>query len=682
MATRNLHYTVNGLSLELHPKTLALVRLAGPGVAWLDNAPKGEPIWQLHVADKTGQRLDLDGSAARTVRAKMAGGTLRLAWLGVRHAESRCRSFDVTVKIAPSSEGENLTAWRIRVANRSSWTLWHLLFPRLCGLTRGRGAATDQVFWPEMWGIQATGWDAMTEITGPCGGYGKHSMQFMGFTRGRRTLYMGAHDPLHWQKMMTFKPDKPETSPRKAELNFLAHPSGMTEAGNSYQQSYDMVVGEVNGDWFDASGVYARWARPQSWVSEPPANADHGPREGREVLVWEQASVNAYPIDRVVTVNGKPAARWAAEIKALRRRLGVRMAVHMYHWHQTQFDTNYPDYFPVKRGLKELVADLAAGGVPVMPYINGRLWDQSAPSYDRQAQRAALKCCAQRVDPPHLIAWPEHYGNGQLLSTMCLHTRFWRDRVVELCRRIVQDLGCGGVYLDQLGCSGGKTCVDPSHGHPLGGGDYWLAGYRKLLAAIRDRIGPVPLLTTENNWEACVADFDSLLDTSWNKDGNVPIFPAVFWGRGAIHGGDVFGGVYEDGGEAFVQRMGMRFVWGGQFGWGHFEPLLKKENARLMAYFESLCRLRTQYAPFFCRGEFLRPPTITPAGGAACTQPLKGPVLGGLWADPDSPGAIACLVNVTPRRQRVKVRVTDRRRPESRPFDVTLPPLGSTVVEV
>ncbi len=680
---RTSSFEVNGLSLVFNRKTLTLVRLSCGPRTWLQSEPAGEAIWQLHVVDKVGQRLDLEGAAAKSATAKIVGRTLRLQWRGVHHAAAGAGPFDVQVEIAPAGAA-GLTSWRMNVKNHSrTWTLWHFLFPRLGGLTAGKDAATDRVFWPEMWGMQTSGWDAMTEITGACGGYGKHSMQFMGFSRGKHTLYVGSHDPMHWSKTMTFQPAKPGPGPRKANINFLSHPEGMTQAGNSYEQPYEYVVGDIAGDWFDASKLYAAWARPQSWVSEPPANTFAGPREDRHVVVWEQASVNAYPEDRITKVNGKPPAKWVADLKALKRRLGVPMAVHMYHWHQTQFDTNYPDYFPVKRGLKELVATLAKADIPVVPYINGRLWDLSAPSYDKQAKRASLKCCAQRVDPPQLISWPEHYGNGQLLTTMCLATGFWQDKVVELCRRIVKELGCGGVYLDQLGCSGGKTCVDRSHGHPLGGGDYWLKGYRQLMAAIRREIGPRPLLITENNWEACVADFDSLLDTSWNKENNVPIFPAVYWGRGAIHGGDVFGAAYDNQGEAFVERMGMRFVWGGQFGWGHFEPLLKKANRPLMDYFTALCRLRKKYATFFCRGEFLRPPAVK-AGGEASVNPLKGPVLSGMWSDGDSARAAVFLVNVTRKAQRAEVQVTDDawRRGRGAKFTVKLPPLAAVAVDV
>ncbi len=673
-------HAVGGMHLTLASDWLAIQRLAcGPRV-WLDNGAAGAPLWQLHLADAAGRQVNLDGAAAAAVASRMDGDTLRLEWREVRDADSGAGPFDVRVTVTSHATAPHRTAWRLSVTNRSKeWTLWHVLFPRLNGVLPGAESATDRFFWPELWGMQATGWDKMTDISGPCGGYGKHAMQFMGFTRGEHTLYLGAHDPEHWQKMMFFSPGKAADEPRRAALHFLAHPASMTEAGNSYEQAYDLVVGELAGDWFEASKLYADFARRQPWANEPPAKAFRGRREDREVLVWEQASVNTYPSDRVVTVNRKPAAEWVAQMKELRQRLGVRLAVHTYHWHQTPFDTNYPDYFPIKAGFKELVAELKQGGVVVMPYINGRLWDQAAPSYGPEAELAAEKISAHRANPKRLYAWPETYGNGQMLTGMCLHTEYWRQTVVELCRRIVGELGCGGVYLDQLGCFGGRVCLDPRHGHPLGGGPYWLAGMRRLLAEIREAVGPEPLLTTENNWEGCVADFDALLDTQWNHETNLPIFPAVYGGLGAIYGGDLFERAYADGGDTFIQRAGMRFVWGGQFGWGHFEPLLKAENQALLDYFATLCRLRTEYARLFCRGEFMRPPEVRLADGTLCAEPLRGPVLAAQWRDPDAPEQAALfLVNVTRQPQRVQVRPAGA----AAGIKIDLAPLAASVTPV
>ncbi|MCX7935471.1 MAG: DUF6259 domain-containing protein, partial [Planctomycetota bacterium] len=345
---------------------------------WLENAPPGESLWQLHVADAKGRIVDLEARHARCAHARLEGKTLALLWQDVRCAKSGAGPFDVRVEIKAAAV-PNMAAWRLHVRNRSrSWTLWHILFPRLRGLKPGKVPEEDVVIWPEMWGRHTVGWDKMSEVFGGCGGYGKHSMQFMGFTSHGRTFYLGAHDPHHWQKMMFFHPGKVADAPRRGAMHFLLHPSGMTEAGNGYEQTYDIMAGEIAGDWFAAAKFYAAFARQQAWASESPAYSFRGKREEREILLWEQATINPFPSDRVETVNDQPPAKWLAKMKALRQRLKVRMAVHFYNWHQTPFDTNYPEYFPAKRGFKELAAELKAAGIAAMPYINGRLWDQAA----------------------------------------------------------------------------------------------------------------------------------------------------------------------------------------------------------------------------------------------------------------------------------------------------------------
>lgn len=41
-----------------------------------------------------------------------------------------------------------------------------------------------------------------------------------------------------------------------------------------------------------------------------------------------------------------------------------------------------------------------------------------------------------------------------------------------------------------------KPCYDPSHGHSIGGGDYWRVGYQHLLS--KAAAAGVPLITEEN----------------------------------------------------------------------------------------------------------------------------------------------------------------------------------------
>lgn len=62
---------LNGLTLDFHPESLALCRMAVDGArVWLDNGVVGAPIWQVRLADARGRIVELDGAAAGTVAAR------------------------------------------------------------------------------------------------------------------------------------------------------------------------------------------------------------------------------------------------------------------------------------------------------------------------------------------------------------------------------------------------------------------------------------------------------------------------------------------------------------------------------------------------------------------------------------------------------------------------------------
>ena len=60
--------------------------------------------------------------------------------------------------------------------------------------------------------------------------------------------------------------------------------------------------------------------------------------------------------------------------------------------------------------------------------------------------------------------------------------------------------GANGVYIDQIVAMPQELCFNKEHGHPLGGGHYWVDGYRDYLRKLRsyaDRNGRNPVITSE-----------------------------------------------------------------------------------------------------------------------------------------------------------------------------------------
>jgi len=680
---------VNGLIIELARPALNLLSLKHEGRHWLRCPAEGQSLWSLLAVDEAGRRAKLTTANCRTAAVKQEEGAASLTWRGVRDKATGAGPFDVIVEIRPAGGCQGVTAWRIRVHNRAkAWTLWSVEFPRLEGLQPSANLDADRLFYSDCWGAEWRG-DKMHPLNLRYPRGIKITMQFLGYSRGQQTFYLGTHDSGLTTKDFLFSPPRkarPAITPgRFAVLNY---PEQMSVGGNGFAPDYDTVVAVLDGDWYDAAGLYAAWARRQPWATAPPPAASRRPRAEREVHAWLTMHLPQKPMDQ-----------WADQAERLAKLLGVRLGVHFYNWHQIPFDVNYPEYFPARDGFRRLVGRLRRAGIATMPYINARLWDVNAPSWRRRgALRFAAKQSAERLNPQTLLPYIEEYGSGAKLAPMCPTTAFWRRTVIELCRRITTELGCDGVYLDQVGAERAELCFDASHGHPLGGGGYWLEGYRRLMRDLRETIGPGPILTTEANWEGCAADYDTLLSYHRFGDEMVPMFPAVYAGLARTFG-CAFSPrhIAEEGGEPFARRMGMLLAWGGQLGWGDLTPLLEAKNRPVRDYFASLCRTRAAHVELFADGRMLRPPSVAVARGGRPPSAGRYPLYCSVWQSGSADRTALFLVNPSRRRLRATVRLTDdacrglapaptegitsrHRRKGPATFTVLMPPFGVRAV--
>src|SRR5690606_17858885 len=119
----------------------------------------------------------------------------------------------------------------------------------------------------------------------------------------------------------------------------------------------------LRGDWFDAAVIYRDWARANAKWYPPlgPDGRDDTPPWMRELSVW--------------VLTGGPPEQVVPDVEQFTKAIGIPVGLHWYNWHEIPFDNDYPHYFPTKQGFADAVAKLQEGGVYVMPYINGRLWD-------------------------------------------------------------------------------------------------------------------------------------------------------------------------------------------------------------------------------------------------------------------------------------------------------------------
>jgi hypothetical protein len=230
------------------------------------------------------------------------------------------------------------------------------------------------------------------------------------------------------------------------------------------------------------------------------------------------------------------------------------MALHWYEWQQGPdpapearylFDTHYPDYFPSRADFKSAVQELRKRGIQSFPYINGRISDVNSNSY--AADNGALYCSkaaparlVQPESPQDLTPYVETYGSNATFCVTNPFTPYWQQKLAETVQQLVDDYGCPGVYIgklavsgrrllseermrrkidnddlsiyhtnrklimmiyrsiirtDQIGSAIPKLCWDATHGHTLGGGNFWTTGYQAMMDAISSSLYQHPQVT-------------------------------------------------------------------------------------------------------------------------------------------------------------------------------------------
>lgn len=504
--------------------------------------------------------------------------SLEMTWEGCSVGDAD-EAVDVTVTVSATNDS-SLTRWRLRLKNRTEgYGLWEMHFPRI-GPIGPRGHVCVPRKWGTVYEVPLTGSDYRgTYPSGGCFG------QLVCYWRGQSGLYLGAHDGSAGVKELSMVAEG--TDCVKYELNTF--PSDMGVLKPERDLGYDFIIGAYRGDWFEAAKIYRAWATKQFWCRRGPI----GDREDMPQW-WKDCSLCFRP-------TGDP-ADVASRMKKLQAAFGMPAVCHWYTWHQIPFDNDYPEYFPVKPGFKEAVAEAQSVGVHIMPYINGHIWDTDTKSWEEENGHSGA--CLQTDGSLYIERWSK-----QEHAVMCPHSQLWQRKMREIAVRLVDEYGVKGLYLDQIGAAGPQLCFSPDHGHPLGGGDFWSRGYDVLLEELRTAahaIDPEFIMTTESHAEPYIAQLDGHLMCNLVGANQVPLYSAIYGGYT-----QTFGRSGETGNPtAFRMEHGQAFAFGSMMGRISRETLLEPENAELLAYLKSLAEMRRDYRDFMAFGEMLGPPEL------------------------------------------------------------------------
>jgi hypothetical protein len=193
---------------------------------------------------------------------------------------------------------------------------------------------------------------------------------------------------------------------------------------------------------------------------------------------------------------------------------------------------------------------------------------------------------------------------------MCPTTQVWQNKLSQIVCRMVTEFGVNGVYMDQTASCQPAYCFDPSHGHPLGGGNHWIEGNRKGIELTHEdarKINPDIILTTEDFAEPYIDVFDALLaiNTSNIIPDHIPLFDYVYSGYCLLYGQGT-----GSTGLSFKMSNARMFLWGEQMGW--FDPNIVNLESPEAKYLKVLCKslVKESVKKFLFFGEMVRPPKL------------------------------------------------------------------------
>jgi hypothetical protein len=303
------------------------------------------------------------------------------------------------------------------------------------------------------------------------------STNCMALGSGVEGLYFGCHD-----LTFTFTDHMLELEQRE-NLNLtmvktpFVHPGKQHKIATYYLSAY-------SGKWHRAADKYRKWA--ETWYDFKPV-----PKKVQEMQGWQRLIMRSQYGENFYTFDQLP------QINEDGMKAGID-TLFMFGWHEGGHDCDYPNYTPAeglggKTGLKKNIKKFQDAGGKVILYANGQLIDKNSDFY--QSGKGA-KLCIKNHRGHELLdfygfggrgIFNREYGNRTFV-TACPSSRIWRNELKKVIDRAAE-LGCNGVFFDQLG-GNAFLCCDPGHDHPV--------PYTGFINARSDMVAELKAYTTEN----------------------------------------------------------------------------------------------------------------------------------------------------------------------------------------
>lgn len=589
------------------------------GHNFLSAAEGAGGLWELELAE-----VGVVGpTRAGAFSATVTDGLLRLQWSEFGLARVPRLRVEVTVCMA---RGEAESRWRLAVRNTEGHAIRAIRFPRLLNLAERAG---ERLAVPSWLGQEAEhprtllgsgGKPARLEWPYP----GHLSLQCLALSAsGGPGLSVACDDTAGYRKSFAVFGD----GSRGLNVEVLHPPEGARNPSPDYMMPYAVIVGVFRGNWFEAAARYRAWATNQPWAIESRLRRGLTPAWVTNTALW------------VWNRGRSPGVIEPAIV--LRERLGLPVSVFWHWWHGCSYDEGFPEYLPPREGeaaFRAAVRRAHEHEVRAIVYMNQRLWGMRTASWTNQeAARFAVRAADGSIKP-------EVYNTFTRApcASMCMGTEFWRNTYAGLATEAVLGLGVDGIYMDQA-CSS-LVCFDPTHGHPVGGGTFWMAGFQKLAADIRRRCdapGTVAL-AGEGCGENWLPHLDLMLALQVSReryaapDGwePIPFFHAAYHGDTVCFGNyaSLTMPPYDELWPAesapreplklldrkfsrqFYLEQARAFVWGQQPTLANFLSDHLRDRPEELDYVLRLARLHALGRPYLLHGTMLPPPKVVAPG--------------------------------------------------------------------
>jgi hypothetical protein len=577
------------------------------------------PLWLIEMMD--GTVLSPTAAAVFSIEAKdVKGSECILAWSEFENAGVGDLRVTATIELDSSHP---VSKWRIALEGLGNQKPRRIIYPRIGSIAPQDG---ETLAVPQWIGESTTRAREMLNPEGNPAGRreweypGILSMQFLTLYGGDGPgLLVSTNDvDLKAKRFAVFGAGDGGLG---LEVSHLVPLGG--DVQDRFDPGYDVLIRSFEGDWYTAAAHYREWASTQWWVEESRIRTGQTPNWVRNTGLW------VWNRGRSPGVLG-PAV-------TLQNRAEMPVSVFWHWWHGCAYDVGFPEYLPPREGADSFrlsIAEAQKDGIHAIVYMNQRLWGMTTTSWSEQgAERFAVK-------QPDGTIRPEVYNTfvKAPCASMCMGTEFWRNTYAGLATEAIRDLGVAGIYMDQA-CSS-LACYDATHGHPLGGGTYWMEGFKALEGDIRQRCADVKTvgLAGEGCGEAWLPHLDMMLSLQvsleryaapgmWEP---LPLFNAVYHDCSTQYGNysSLTRPPYDDlwpeefapkeplalldrkFAAQFRMEQARSFVWGQQPTLANFRENQLDERAEEIDYLIRIARLRQAALKYLRDGIFLKPPRI------------------------------------------------------------------------